>query len=120
MKDEKHKCIENIQTKEHIEKYGLSVIQIEATTYLPSFAYSVGLTETFNHPEIICFGLSIQLLHEIINDVADIIREEGKIDPDKEYDNVFQNSRAKFLKIDKRNIGDYFCLLYTSPSPRDS
>ena len=108
MKEENHNCIDLNQTKEHIEKYGLSVIKIESTDYLPSFAYSIGLKETYNHPEIICFGLGTQLLHEIINDVAEIIKTEGKLNPSKEYKNVFQNSRAKFLQIDKRNIQDYF------------
>ncbi|MEZ5002148.1 MAG: DUF4262 domain-containing protein [Chitinophagales bacterium] len=108
MKEENHNCISLNQTKEHIEKYGLSVVKIESSRYLPSFAYSIGLTETFNHPEIICFGLRTQLLHELINDVAEIIRFEGKLNPDKEYDNIFNNSRAKFLPIDKRNIEDYF------------
>lgn len=108
MKEDNHYYIDLNQTKEHIEKYGHSVIMIESTEYLPSFAYSVGLKESLNHPEIICFGLRIELLHELINDVAEIIKKEGRINSNKEYDNVFQNSRAKFLKIDERNIEDYF------------
>lgn len=108
MKKENHNCIDMNQTKEHIEKYGLSVVMIESTDYLPSFVYSVGLTETYNHPEIICFGLRTQTLHELINDVAEIIKKEGEINPNKEYDNIFQNNRARFLQIDKTNIEDYF------------
>lgn len=109
MKEEKHNCaIDWNKTKANIKEYGLSVFMIEATDYLPSFGYSVGLKETYNHPEIIVFGLSTQLSHEIINDVAWIIKEEGKIDIDREYTNIFQNSRAKFLKVDSRSIDDYF------------
>ena len=108
MKKEDHHCFDLNSTKNHIEKYGLSVIRVESTEYLPSFAYSIGLKETYSHPEIICFGLSTQLMHVIINDIAEIIRTEGAIDPHKEYENIFKNSRAKFLKIDERNIGDYF------------
>lgn len=108
MKEDNHNCIDLNQTRNHIEKYGLSVIKIESTEYLPSFAYSVGLKETLNHPEIICFGLNTQILHELINDVVEIIKEEGAINPDKEYKNVFEDSRAKFLPIDERNIEDYF------------
>ena len=108
MKEENHNCVDLNQTKEHIDKYGLSVVKIESKEYLNSFAYSVGLTKTFKHPEIICFGLRTELLHQLINDVAEIIKEEGNLNPNKEYDNVFENSRAKFLQIDKRNIEDYF------------
>ena len=108
MKGEHHNCIDLNKTKEHINEYGLSVVMIESTDYLPSFAYSVGLKETYNHPEIICFGLKTQLLRDLINDVAQIIKTEGKINPDMEYQNIFHDSRAKFLQIDQRNIEDYF------------
>lgn len=33
-------------TKLNIEKYGLQVVGISATDYLPSFSYSVGLYES--------------------------------------------------------------------------
>jgi hypothetical protein len=96
------------QTKAHIAKYGLSVIKVPSSTYLPSFAHSVGLFETYNHPEIICFGLHIELLHELINDVAHLIQKEGDINLLREYDYIFENSRAKFLRVDPRNIKNYF------------
>lgn len=108
MNEDEHNCIDLNQTKSHIDKFGLSVVMIESTQYLPSFAYSVGLQETYNHSEIICFGLNTKTLYELINDVAEIIKTEGKINPDKEYDNIFSNHRATFLKVDKRNIEDYF------------
>ena len=49
----------------------------------PGWAYSIGFYRTFNHPEIVVFGLNSQLMHSIINSVGDDIRdgksfEEGK------------------------------------------
>ena len=72
--ENEHNCRDESRTKSDIEKYGLSVIIIEASDYLPSFAYSIGLWAKYNHPEIICFGLSTQTLHSIINDVADLVK----------------------------------------------
>lgn len=93
----------------NIEEYGLQVIMIEATDYLPSFAYSIGLWQKYNHPEIICFGLSTSLLHTIINDVAEIIKTDESIVTEKNYfDQIFNNSKAEFLKVHPENIGDYF------------
>lgn len=108
MKEEDHNYKNPSETKLHIKKYGLSVIMVVSTSYLPSFAYSVGLWETYNHPEIISFGLKTDLLHQIINDVAELIKPGEKMGLDTEYQNIFENSRAKFLKVDKRNISDYF------------
>jgi hypothetical protein len=47
---------------------------LEATEYLPSFAYGIGLWEKFKHPEIICFGLTTRTLGGLINDVADLVK----------------------------------------------
>jgi hypothetical protein len=110
--ENKHNCIDPddliVNTKLNIEKYGLHVIIIKSTDYLPSFAYSVGLWQKYNHPEIICFGLSIPLLHEIINDVAEIVKTNEVLVKNKTYLNIFEDSRVEFLKVDPRNINDYF------------
>jgi len=106
--ENEHNCRDESRTVSDIEKYGLSVILIEASDYLPSFAYSIGLWAKYNHPEIICFGLSTQTLHSIINDVADLVRSGQKIETNKTYENIFENSKAEFVKVDDRNISDYF------------
>lgn len=107
-----HKCIdkENLltQTKSNIQKFGLQVIMVSGTDYSPSFAYSIGLYQTYNKPEVICFGLPNDLGHAIINDVADMVKNGNDIKIDKNYDNIFKNSRAEFLEVDKRNIDNYF------------
>jgi hypothetical protein len=106
--EEKHNCSDDNRTVSDIEKFGLSVIIIEATDYLPSFAYSIGLWQKFKHPEIICFGLRNQTLHSVINDVADIVKSGQTIEANKIYNDFFENSRAEFLKVDKRNLDNYF------------
>lgn len=112
MSDHSHKCPDKNEllalTKQNIEKYRLQVILVSATEYSPSFAYSIGLYETFNHPEIICFGLPQKLGHEIINDVANLVKNKGAIIPYTNYENIFKNSKAEFLPVDERNLHDYF------------
>lgn len=110
--DKPHTCIASEEllkkTKLNIERFGLQVIMINSTSYTPSFAYSIGLWENYHHPEIICFGLPTDVGHGIINDVAEIIKRGEEIKAGKIYTEIFQDSRASFLKIDKRNIEDYF------------
>lgn len=40
----------------------------------PSFAYSVGMTETLRHPELVIIGVEYQLAQRLINDVGVLIR----------------------------------------------
>lgn len=96
------------QTKKNIDQYGLQVIMVKGSGYSPPFAYSIGLFETYNQPEIICFGLAEKLGHEIINDVAELIKNGQTIHTYTSYDHIFKDSRAEFLPVDDRNLGDYF------------
>ncbi len=98
------------KTKHNIEKYGLQVISITASDYLPSFSYSIGLLESYQQPELICFGLSTNLMHALINDVAVLIKQGEKIESGRNYDNIFANSDAQFVQVDARNVPDYFKL----------
>jgi hypothetical protein len=111
-KQKEHNCVGKDelleQTKTNIAKYGLQVIMVSGSDYLPSFAYSIGLFETYNQPEIICFGLLDKLGHEIINDVADLMKSGEQIKTYTNYGNIFKDSRAEFLPVDNRNIDDYF------------
>lgn len=111
-KDITHKCIGSEEsldkTKSNIEKFGLHVIIVSSTPYLPSFAYSIGLWETYRHPEVICFGLSNDLGHAIINDIAEIIKGGEELKIGKTYLEIFKDSKACFLEVDRRNIADYF------------
>jgi hypothetical protein len=106
--ENEHNCRNNEKTKSDIEQFGLSVIIIEATDYLPSFAYSIGLWQKYHHPELIIFGLQIQTLHSIINDVAEFVKNGEVIQTGKTYDNIFENSKTEFINVDKRNLSDYF------------
>jgi len=108
MTDHTHNCRDNDQTKSNIEKYGLTVIILEATEYLPAFAYSIGLWKTFNHPEIICLGLTTKNLHALINDVAELVKQGQIIKSNKIYDNFFNNSDTQFVKVGKSYLTHYF------------
>jgi hypothetical protein len=98
------------KTKHNIQKYGLQVISIRASEYLPSFSYSIGLLESYQHPELICFGLSTDLMHALINDAAVMIKQGEKLESGRNYDNIFANSVAQFVQVDARNVPDYFKL----------
>ena len=103
-----HNCRHDDQTESDIEKYGLTVIILEATEYLPAFAYSIGLWKTFKHPEIICFGLTTKNLHALINDVAELVKQGQIITTSKKYDDFFDNSDTQFVDVDPSYFSHYF------------
>ncbi|CAM3782713.1 DUF4262 domain-containing protein [Flavobacterium branchiophilum] len=108
MTEHEHNCIDKKKLSDDIEKLGWAVMLLEETDYLPSFAYTVGLWKNFNHPEIISFGLPTNTLQIILNDAGEIAKAGHKIEEGKNYGDFFENSDTQFLKVDTRNISDYF------------
>lgn len=106
--EEKHNCRDDDRIIADIEKYGLSVIILDAAEYLPSFAYSIGLWQKFKHPEIICFGLTPKTLGGLINDVAELVKSGQTIQINRDYGDFFENGDVQFIPVDKRNLEDYF------------
>jgi hypothetical protein len=100
--------MENDQTRSHINEFGWTVIMIEATDYLPSFAYSIGLWETHRHPEVICFGLNINTLHGCINDVGNIVKSGKSIEIGRCYDDFFESVGTQFVPVHDSYIPNYF------------
>ena len=90
-----------------LKLYRTTVI-IEATEYLPAFAYSIGLWDKLNHPEIICFGLTKKNLHTLINDVAKLVEQGQTIRTNRRYDNFFNNSDTQFVNVDPSYLPHYF------------
>jgi len=58
-----------------VAEYGWHVVMVSGDEEGPGFAYSVGLKETFGHPEIIMFGLRSDLMHTLINDLGEMLRQ---------------------------------------------
>ena len=91
-----------------IRKHGWFVAKFEGTAYLPSFAYTIGLLESFQHSELIVFGLDLNVLHGIINHVGSYIRDHGPLISKQRYSNFIESHQVQFVDIDSRNIKDYF------------
>lgn len=93
---------------EDIKRFGWAVMLMEATDYLPSFAYTVGLWRSYNHPEIISFGLTTTTLHSILNIGGELVKDGHNLEVGRDYDDFFENGIVQFIQVDPRNLKDYF------------
>lgn len=90
-----------------VEKVGWQVSMIESDGYSPSFAYTVGLTKTFNHPEIIMIGLDVKIMGEILNIGGDLIKEGKRFELNKVYSDFLNGYDCKFVEVHKDYYSDY-------------
>ena len=64
--------------RDDVQRHGWSIIYVmDEDKVAPSFAYSVGLFESFRHPEIIVVGLTESLANPLINTIGFCIGQEG-------------------------------------------
>jgi hypothetical protein len=91
-----------------IGKYGWHIISVFGENSL-NFDYTVGFTETLNHPEIVISGLNVELMHGLLNDIGELIKQGYSFANGDTSSKVIKGYQVKFLSVDKSNIGEYFC-----------
>ena len=58
---------------ESVRKHGWHAIAVEETADAPTLLYTIGLCQTFGHPEVMVFGWEARFAHSIVSDmVADM------------------------------------------------
>lgn len=91
----------------NIDKYGCHLVLIEETDYLPGFVYSIGLYQKYNHPEIICFGLNVELMASLINQACASIAEGSTFTPGTLYSHFLQSYQIQFVEVNKDFYPNY-------------
>jgi hypothetical protein len=92
--------------RQDIDQYGVSVIHVGDVD--PPFAYTVGLWQAHKHPELIVFGLPGQVMWNLLNAIAKLVKE-GQRFTDK---TVLQGFGGKFgvtvAPADSKYLDAYF------------
>ncbi|WP_233258839.1 DUF4262 domain-containing protein [Shewanella sp. YLB-09] len=79
--------MDNIRT--NIEKFGWHFLYIfDPEGNASDFSYSVGFEESYNHPEIIVFGLKKDTAHHILSDIADELKNGKTFNPNERLNDV--------------------------------
>lgn len=85
---------------EDIDSFGWQVVKVCGE--FPEWAYSVGLFQAFQHPEIVIFGLPPDLMHSLINDIGAGIRKRGSITLGQRCDAYLEGVDVEFRPVDSR------------------
>jgi hypothetical protein len=59
---------------ESVRDHGWHVLGILEEGESPAFAFTVGLTTSFGHPELLIAGLEIKVMHSLLNALGETIR----------------------------------------------
>jgi hypothetical protein len=79
MEHEDHDKQTEREIRRIVKEFGWYVALFEANTATPAFAYTIGLWNNFEHPEIISFGLSLDTLGAILNNAGNIVKKVRRL-----------------------------------------
>lgn len=85
-----------------INRVGWHVVMIPEEDGTPGWSFSVGLFKTFGHPEVVVFGLPLELSQEVINGLGTEIKKGTMFESGKEYSEILEGVQCTFRPVDLR------------------
>lgn len=80
------------QLLESVKSHGWHVLGIMADEAGPAFAFTVGITTSFQHPELLIVGLEIAPMHRLLNALGEEIRAGRRYAPGEVVSDLLEGS----------------------------
>lgn len=68
----------DLRVRSDVETFGWHVAKIQGDEKAPPWAFTIGLEERFEHPEILIFGMELDLLHKLLDHIGEMVKR-GRI-----------------------------------------
>jgi hypothetical protein len=82
-----------------IATYGWHVIKVFEDDEGPGFAFTIGLYERFDHPELIVFGLPLETMHLMLNGAGEAVRAGRRYTAGQSYDGILEGYNCTFRPV---------------------
>ena len=98
-----------MSVEENIKKYGWQYQYVfDKAGEKQDFSYTIGLEESFSHPEIMIFGLKREQMHQILSDLVNDIKEGRVFKPnEKTGDIVAGGYEVIFKPLKEEHLPEY-------------
>jgi hypothetical protein len=93
----------------NIDAYGWNVTNVfrREGEIGPDWSYSTGLFHSFQHPEIVIFGLELDTMQTIVNTIGSAIKGGAKFESGNEYQDIFARCGCQFRTVDASSYKNY-------------
>lgn len=95
-----------------VRRYGLAVVPIIGSN--PQLTFSIGLSHSYRHPELIVFGIAARVAQELLNTCAVYIKKHGTLEAGRRYDDfanlptVFRVANPLLVKPYVSRCSDFY------------
>jgi len=87
------------QVYDDIQSHGWHVVLVQNNERTSGWAFSIGLHATFDHPEIVIFGLPKRIMHIIVNDIGEAVRNGQRFTPGQSSDAFLEGYECRFESV---------------------
>ncbi len=84
-----------------IREVGWHVVKVLEDAEGPPHAFSIGLHERFDHPEIVVVGPDLEFLHQLVNAVGEQVREGRRFEGGSEASGILVGRDCAFRDVAK-------------------
>jgi hypothetical protein len=97
-----------------VTKFGWHCVHILAEGDLPEYSFTVGLFHTFEHPELIIFGLHSDVAHQILTAAANSAKAGQPLDLSQTTEALLNNYSCCFVQVPASEYYEHvgFCRWY--------
>ncbi len=92
------------EIKKSISKKGYFVALMEDEEDTPSYGYTIGLFENFDHPEIVVFGLDIETMMILLSDASERVKGGETFVIEQDYEDFLEGYKLCFVHA---NVDEY-------------
>jgi hypothetical protein len=91
-----------------VAKYGFHIMNVMVDDEdKPEFSYTIGLYQTYKHPEIIIFGLE-KIRKNVISHLGKDVQSGKVYLADELYDDILQDHKCTFRVVLREKFPEYF------------
>ena len=90
-----------------IKEYGWHAIKIYEDESGPGYVFTVGLTYSYNHPEILVMGIKPENAHAILCSMIEEIKNKKTYKKGKIYTDLIQSYPVTFIKVNKEYYKEF-------------
>jgi len=90
-----------------VRDHGWHVMGILEDGDEPGWSFTIGLTTSFQHPELVIVGLKTELTHVLLNNLGETIREGRRYSPGDSVEDLLDGYRCEVIKVDRARYHDW-------------
>jgi len=90
-----------------IEEVGWHVILVPEDNQGAGFAFTIGLHHSYGHPEVMMFGLPLNVMHQVLNLVGEAAKIGRRYSAGDRVANLLEGYECTFVNVPKSAYADF-------------